>query len=63
MNTVSINFNKLDLERFDDALSDFMCWMGGFKAGGGKYSPGTEDSIRALRIVLNRALDLAEEAP
>lgn len=61
MKTVTINFAEPDIERFDCALSDFLCWVAGFKAAGGSYSPATEGSIRDLRIVLRRTLDSLEK--
>ncbi|HUD73754.1 MAG TPA: hypothetical protein VMQ76_01680 [Terracidiphilus sp.] len=37
-------------ERFDDALSDALCWLDGFVAAGGLYAPGTLNVLRAFRI-------------
>lgn len=41
----------LQPEKVDDycnALSDVLCWLDGFKAGGGVYSPQTQESLRNL---------------
>lgn len=50
----TVPFDPKELERFDFALSDVLCWMSGFKAAGGDYSPGTEGALRDLRDALRR---------
>ena len=46
------HFTPYKCERFSWALSDIICWMDGFRSGGGTYSP---NSIEVLRD-LNRCL-------
>lgn len=46
-----------DKERFEDALSDVLCWLNGFKAGGGEYSPETQLVLRDLRDKIRLAYD------
>ena len=42
------HFQPNKAERFSMALSDVICWMDGFKAGGGVYSPGSIEDLRDL---------------
>lgn len=46
---------------YDNALSDFLCWISGFKAGGGTYSPGSEGVIMDLRDNVRRAYTTTNE--
>lgn len=40
------------VESYTYALSDLLCWMDGFKAAGGVYSPGSLDALRDLNCNL-----------
>ena len=40
------------LDEFTFALSDFLCWIDGFRAGGGTYSPDSQESLRNLNDAL-----------
>lgn len=64
MKRFSMILSEGDRERYDSALSDFMCWIDGFKAGGGTYSPGSEYVLRDLNAAIKRAYQTtsAEEA-
>lgn len=42
------------------ALSDIICWMDGFQAGGGVYSPQSIETLRNLNIALK---NLYRETP
>jgi hypothetical protein len=42
------HFQPENAERFAFALSDVLCWLDGFKAGGGVYSPGSTEDLRDL---------------
>ena len=35
-----------------NAMSDILCWLGGFKSGGGVYSPDSTESLRNLADAL-----------
>ncbi len=39
-------------QSYSDSLSDFLCWIEGFQAGGGKYSPQSIEPLRDLNIRL-----------
>jgi hypothetical protein len=41
-------FQPERVDKFCYALSDLLCWMDGFKAAGGQYSPGSIEVIRDL---------------
>ena len=45
-----------EMENFIDAVSDALCWLDGFKAGGGEYSPSSVHTLRDLNIRLKDAL-------
>lgn len=45
-------FQAERLERYSHALSDVLCWLDGFKSGGGTYSPGTEEVLRDLNCAV-----------
>lgn len=51
---------QADLDRFDLALSDFLCWIGGFQAAGGDYHPGSDGALRDLRAAIGRAVKLED---
>ena len=44
-------------DSFCDALADVLCWLDGFQAGGGTYSPGSTNTLRDLRDTIERAYD------
>ncbi len=44
--------SQAEQEKFDDALSDVICWLGGFQAAGGTYTPGSIEALRELRLKL-----------
>lgn len=39
---VCVTISEYHQKRFDDALSDALCWLNGYVAGGGTYSPQFE---------------------
>ena len=41
-------FRPERLEEFAFALCDLLCWLDGFNAAGGSYSPGTKEVLREL---------------
>lgn len=45
----SIVVNESNHKKFDDALSDVLCWLDGYQAAGGTYSPGSVEVLRDLR--------------
>lgn len=47
-----VTIKEIHRERFEDALSDFLCWMDGYRAGGGLYSPCSVEDLRELRETL-----------
>lgn len=48
----------LQAEVWSDALSDILCWLDGFKAGGGVYFP---DSTEALRDLNRKMKEIADK--
>lgn len=45
-------FHAAKLEGYTNALSDLLCWMDGFQAAGGKYSPSTLEVLRDLNCAI-----------
>ena len=45
-------FTREQCQGYADSLSDIICWMEGFQAGGGRYSPQSIDPLRDLNIKL-----------
>ena len=43
---------KEKLEEYAFAMADVLCWLNGFVAAGGLYSPGSIESLRDLTDVL-----------
>ena len=41
---------------FSDSLSDVICWMEGFKSGGGNYSPGSLEELKELNIKIKEGI-------
>ena len=40
------------LSEYTNAMADILCWLGGFQAAGGIYSPSTFESLRSLSDAL-----------
>lgn len=36
------------VDSYCNAMSDVLCWLDGFRAAGGVYSPGTQETLRNL---------------
>ena len=49
--------DRQSIEDISYALSDVLCWLDGFRAGGGSYSPGSHEKLRELNIKLKAALN------
>jgi hypothetical protein len=47
-------FSPEKVENASLALSDILCWMDGFLAGGGTYNPGSLECLRDLNIGLKQ---------
>jgi hypothetical protein len=47
-----LKITQKEIQSYSSALSDFLCWIDGFEAAGGKYSPGSKEEIRTLSIKL-----------
>lgn len=45
-------FQAEKLDAYSFALSDLLCWMDGFTAAGGTYSPGTLETLRDLNCAI-----------
>lgn len=45
-------FQAEKLEAYSYALSDLLCWLDGFTAAGGVYSPGTQEILRDLNCAI-----------
>jgi|GEM_PF-5754989 len=41
---------------YAESLSDFLCWMEGFRAAGGTYSPQSIEPLRDLNLRLKEML-------
>ena len=54
---VSVVLPKEKHERYDNALSDVMCWLDGFIAAGGYYRPETQEVLRDIHASVKRAYD------
>lgn len=52
---VCITVEDSKKDSFACAIADVVCWMDGFQAGGGTYSPGSLGALRDLRGVIDRA--------
>lgn len=50
------NTNLAQAKEYQEALSDFLCWIDGFKAAGGTYSPGSHERLRELNAKLKDTL-------
>ena len=37
------------IDEYCNAMSDVLCWLGGFIAAGGVYQPGTFETLRNLQ--------------
>ena len=48
----SYYLRKERMDEFCNAMADILCWLDGFKAGGGEYSPQTQESLRGLSDAL-----------
>jgi hypothetical protein len=46
-----------EAENYSDALSDVLCWMDGFKAGGGVYFPDSVETLRNLNLRMKDICD------
>lgn len=40
------------LEDINKGLADVNCWLAGFVAGGSQYTPGTQDALRAAKLLI-----------
>ena len=45
-------FQAEKLEKYGYALSDLLCWLDGFRAAGGVYSPQTQETLRDLNCAI-----------
>ena len=54
INTVDITNEELIV--FNEALADVNCWLSGFIAAGGEYSPGTRNTLKELKIKFDQLL-------
>ena len=45
-------FQAEKLEAYSYALSDVLCWLDGFTAAGGIYSPQTQETLRNLNCAI-----------
>ncbi len=55
-------FTKEELQRYNDALSDFLCWREGYKAGiGDGYDYTGVIDIEGLRDLKRKLRKLADE--
>ena len=45
-------FQPEKLQAYSFALSDLLCWLDGFTAAGGTYSPGSEETLRDLNCAI-----------
>ena len=59
---VSLTLPKEKHERFDNALSDIMCWLDGFIAAGGNYRPETQEVLRDIHGTIKRAYNTTPPA-
>ncbi len=41
-------FQPGKVDEYCNVMSDVLCWLQGFQAGGGKYHPGTIEILRNL---------------
>ena len=48
------HFSNPKVENYSMALSDVLCWLDGFTAAGGAYSPQTQELLRDLNIALKQ---------
>ena len=51
INTFEISNDELIA--FTNALADVNCWLAGFVAAGGEYSPGTRQALKTLKLKLD----------
>lgn len=45
-------FQPEKVDTYCNAMSDVLCWLQGFVAGGGEYGPGTIETLRNLNDAL-----------
>lgn len=53
--TIVVSMPRTQAELYGNALCDVLCWLDGFTAGGGNYSPGTIGKLRELSIAIKEA--------
>lgn len=56
----NITITDREKENYIGALSDFLCWIEGFKAAGGKYLPETEAAFIRLKSSISDAKEISE---
>ena len=47
-------FRKEKSAAYSLALADVNCWLSGFVAAGGDYSPGTRETLKDLKNAIDR---------
>jgi hypothetical protein len=53
---IPLEMSLMDAKIASEALCDVLCWLDGFKAAGGTYSPGTIEVLRVLSCKLKDTL-------
>lgn len=51
---MSTLFSPEKAEQYSHALSDVLCWLDGFKAGGGVYFPDSTETLRDLNLAMKK---------